>query len=184
MPTSVQKSYIVFFLGWAVDGRNNEGGYTSLRRLSKDYHHLLRTLLSHSPPLKPFTITQYLIRIIGDLNEQLPSLPVPDDPRGIFYILKQLDDAVVQNLRVGEVSQTERVRLRNELERGRGVVAETFEGYQGGYEVEDVIGRVYERSLEELEEPFGVEGHGMSLMDEFDDEDGLQENVMDEVDLH
>lgn len=109
---------------------------------------------------------------------------MPDDPRGIFYILKQLDDAVVQNLRVGEVSQTERVRLRNELERGRGVVAETFEGYQGGYEVEDVIGRVYERSLEELEEPFGVEGQGMSLMDEFDDEDGLQENVMDEVDLH
>jgi len=87
-------------------------------------------------------------------------------------------------LRGGEVSQTERVRLRNELERGRGVVAETFEGYEGTYEVEEVIGRVYERSLEEMEEPFGVEGQSLSLMDEFDDEDRLQENVVDDVDLH
>jgi Subunit 11 of the general transcription factor TFIIH len=172
----------------AIDGRNNEGGYSSLKRLSKDYHHLLRTLLSHFPPAKPFTITQYLIRIIGDLNEQLPSLPVPDDPRGIFYILKQLDDAVVQNLRIGGVSQTERVRLRNELERGRGIVAETFEGYEGVYEVEEVIGRVYERSLEEMEEPFGVQGQpgwGLSLMDVIENEgDRLQENILDDVDLH
>ena len=98
---------------------------------------------------------QYLIRIIGDFNEQLPFLPIPEDPRGIFYVLKQLDDAVVQNL-IG-TSQTERVRLRNELERGRGVVALAFDEYEGGYKVEEAIGRVYERSLEEMEEPvFGV----------------------------
>jgi hypothetical protein len=99
-------------------------------------------------------ITQYLIRIIGDFNEQLPSLPVPKDPRGIFYVLKQLDDAVVQNL--NEMSQTERVRLRSELERGRGVVALAFDEYEGGYKVEKAIGRVYERSLEEMEEPGGI----------------------------
>ena len=122
-------------------------------------------------------ITQYLIRIIGDLNEQLPSLPVPEDPRGIFYVLKQLDDAVVQNL--NGMGQTERVRLRSELERGRGVVALAFDEYEGGYKVEEAIGRVYERSLEEMEEPvFGV-GWGI---DDFEGEEGLQEDVTDDID--
>jgi hypothetical protein len=105
-------------------------------------------------------VTQYLIRIVGDLNEQFPSLPVPDDPRGIFYILKQLDGAIVANLGRGNggMSQTEKVRLRNELERGRGIVAGTFEDYKGSYKIEEAIGRVYEKSLEEIEEPFGVGG--------------------------
>lgn len=104
-------------------------------------------------------VAQYLIRIIGDLHEQLPSLSIPDDPRSIFYVLKQLDDAVVSNLNSnGGMGQTERVRLRNELERGRYVVARTFEDYNGGYNVEEAIGRVYETSLEEMEEPFGVGG--------------------------
>src|SRR5579859_7725074 len=112
--------------------RFNEGGYTSLKRLSKDYHLVLQTLLTHTPPPQPFTTTQYLIRIIGDLNEQLPSLSVPSDPRGIFYILKKLDDAIVDNIRAGGMSQTEKVRLRNELER-------TFEEYEGNYKVEEAI---------------------------------------------
>jgi hypothetical protein len=129
-------------------------------------------------------ITQYLIRIIGDLNEQLPSLPVPEDPRGIFYVLKQLDEAVVKNLsrtNGGRMSQTERVRLRNELERGRGIVALAFDEYDGGYKVEEAIGRVYEKSLEEIEEPFGV-GEGMLIPDDFEVEERLQEGVMDDVD--
>lgn len=169
-----------------TDCRNNEGGYTSLKRLAKDYHHLLQTLLSHSPPAKAFMITQYLIRMVGDLNEQLPSLAVPDDPRGIFYVLKQVDDAIVHTLQHGAMSQTEKVRLRNELERGRGAVAETFEEYKGGYQVEEAIGRVYERSLEEMEEPFGVGGSGQRVLEDFDDEEGekLQEDILDDVDLH
>ena len=133
-------------------------------------------------------IIQYLIRIVGDLNEQLPSLAVPDDPRGIFYVLKQVDDAIVQTLQHGAMSQTEKVRLRNELERGRGVVAETFEEYKGGYQVEEAIGRVYERSLEEMEEPFGVGGDGGErLLGDFDDEEEgerLQEDFLDDVDIH
>jgi len=132
-------------------------------------------------------ITQYLIRIVGDLNEQLPSLPVPEDPRGIFYVLKQLDDAIVLNLKAnGGMSQTERVRLRNELERARGIVAEAFEDYSGGYKVEEAIGRVYETSLEEMEEPFGI-GVGVDgalAGAEFDiDEERLQEGVMDDIDV-
>jgi Subunit 11 of the general transcription factor TFIIH len=123
-------------------------------------------------------ITQYLIRIIGDFNEQLPSLPVPEDPRGIFHVLKQLDDAVVQNL--NEMSQTERVRLRSELERGRGVVALAFDEYEGGYKVEEAIGQVYERSLEEMEEPvFGVSWG----IDDFEGEEGLYEHVTDDIDV-
>lgn len=160
--------------------RHQEGGYTSLKRLSKDYHHLLDTLLHHQPPAKPFMIAQYLIRIVGDLNEQLPSLPVPDDPRGIFYVLKQIDDVVVTNLAKENsgMSQTERVRLRNELERGRGVVGMAFEEYKGSYKVEEAIGRVYEQSLEEMEEPFGVGGMDLRMESgDFDDdlEDRLQE---------
>ena len=125
-------------------------------------------------------ISQYLIRIIGDLNEQLPSLPVPEDPRGIFYVLKQLDDAVVRNL--NGMSQTERVRLRNELERGRGVVGLAFDEYTGPYKVEEAIGRVYERSLEEMEEPiFSVDDNGLGI-DEFEGEEKLQEDIMDDVD--
>ena len=161
--------------------RHQEGGYTSARRLAKDYHQLLQTLLHHSPPAKPFMITQYLIRIIGDLNEQLPSLPVPSDPRGIFYVLKTLDDAVVQNIRNGGVSQTEKVRLRIELERGRGIVALAFEEYEGDYTVEEAIGRVYEKSLEEVEEPFGI--NWGFVADDFDGAERLQEGVMDEVDV-
>jgi hypothetical protein len=132
-------------------------------------------------------ITQYLIRIVGDLNEQLQSLAVPDDPRGIFYVLKQVDDAIVRTLQHGTMSQTEKVRLRNELERGRGIVAATFEEYQGKYQVEEAIGRVYERSLEEMEEPFGVGTGDGRLLGDFEDEEGnirLQEDIMDDVELH
>ena len=115
------------------------------------------------------------------MNEQLPSLPVPEDPRGIFYVLKQLDDAVVRSL--NGMSQTERVRLRNELERGRGVVALAFDEYDGPYKVEEAIGRVYERSLEEMEEPvFGVDVNGFGI-DEFVSDERLQEDVMDDVDV-
>jgi hypothetical protein len=126
-------------------------------------------------------ITQYLIRIVGDLNEQLPSLPVPDDPRGIFYVLKQLDEAIVANLgrNNGGMSQTEKVRLRNELERGRGIVAGTFDDYKGNYKVEEAIGRVYEKSLEEIEEPFGVGGMDVRMATgDYDDdlEEKLQED--------
>jgi hypothetical protein len=133
-------------------------------------------------------LTQYLIRIVGDLNDQLPALAVPDDPRGIFYVLKQVDDAVVRTLQQhGAMSQTEKVRLRNELERARGIVALTFEEYKGGYEVEEAIGRVYERSLEEIEEPFGEVGEapGRVLEDfEYAEEgDRLQEDILDDVDL-
>jgi hypothetical protein len=124
--------------------------------------------------------TQYLIRIVGDLNEQLPSLPPPSDPRGVFFVLRQLDEAIVAQLSKGGISQTEKVRLRNELERGRGIVAGAFEEYEGDYGVEEVIGRVYERSLEEMEEPFGIRD-GVPTGD-FDIEDErLQENVMDDV---
>ena len=125
--------------------------------------------------------TQYLIRIIGDLNEQLHSLPVPSDPRGIFYVLKTLDDAVVQSIRIGGVSQTEKVRLRMELERGRGIVALAFEEYEGGYKIEEAIGRVYEKSLEEMEEPFGIGGGFVE--DDFDGAERLQEEVLDDVDV-
>jgi len=124
-------------------------------------------------------VAQYLIRLVGDLNEQLPSLPIPDDPRGLFYILRQLDDAIIANLSEGGMSTTERVRLRNELERGRGVVAGAFEEYKGQYNVEDAIGRVYERSLEEMEEPFGIEGVGPMGDDELV-AGRLQEDVMDD----
>lgn len=55
------------------------------------------------------------------------------------------------------MSTTERVRLRNELERGRGIVAMTFEEYNGTYKVEEAIGRVYENSLEQMEEPFDLD---------------------------
>ena len=152
-----------------------------MKRLAKDYHHLLQTLLTHSPPAKPFMIIQYLIRIVGDLNEQLPCLAVPDDPRGIFYVFKQVDDAIVHTLQQGAMSQTEKVRLRNELERGRGIVGGTFEEYQGGYQVEEAIGRVYERSLEEMEEPFGVAGETAMVLRDVDDEneaERLQEDVL------
>jgi Subunit 11 of the general transcription factor TFIIH len=132
-------------------------------------------------------ITQYLIRIVGDLNEQLPALPVPQDPRGIFFVLKQLDDAIVTNLEGdnGAMSQTERIRLRNELERGRGIVAQTFDEYQGTFKVEEAIGRVYERSLEAIEEPFGVDGWvpGNSAWGDIDDEEMLQEGIMDDIDV-
>ena len=129
-------------------------------------------------------ITQYLIRIVGDLNEQLPSLSVPQDPRGIFYVLRELDNAIIANLsrQDGRMSQTERVRLRGELERGRGIVAMTFDEYAGDYKVEDAIGRVYERSLEEIEEPFGVSfPRAEELIDEFDEE-RLQEDITEYVD--
>jgi hypothetical protein len=122
---------------------------------------------------------QYLIRIVGDLNEQIPSLPIPDDPRGLFYVLKQLDEAIVLNLQSGGMSVTEQVRLRNELERGRVVVVSAFEEYRGNYNVEDAIGRVYERSLEEMEEPFGV---AMGAVDEDETEGRLQEDIMDDFD--
>jgi len=107
---------------------------------------------------------------------------VPSDPRGIFYILKQLDDAIVDNIRAGGMSQTEKVRLRNELERGRGVVGETFEEYEGNYKVEEAIGRVYEKSLEEIEEPFDVGiSDGFVGGGDFDLEDErLHEDVLDE----
>jgi hypothetical protein len=128
-------------------------------------------------------ITQYLIRVIGDLNEQLPALPVPDDPRGLFYILKQLDEAVVNNL--SETGQTERVRLRSELERGRGIVAMAFDEYSGDYNVEEAIGRVYERSLEEMEEPFevGPRMDGMIIDDLEGEEERLQEDVIDDAEV-
>src|SRR5579862_6910342 len=158
--------------------RHNKGGYTSLKRLSKDYHVLLQTLLHHEPRPKQFMVAQYLIRIVGDLNEQMSSLPIPEDPRGLFYILKELDDAIVANLSTG-MSMTERVRLRNELERGRLVVVQIFDEYKGNYKVEDAIGRVYEKSLEEMEERFGMEGNGMAGDDEF--EGRLQEDIMDEL---
>jgi hypothetical protein len=127
--------------------------------------------------------TQYLIRIVGDLNEQLPDLPPPSDPRGIFYILKQLDEAIVHNIRQWDISQTEKVRLRNELERGRGIVALAFEEYEGEYSVEEAIGRVYEGSLEEMEEPFEVGGmDGRLAQVDLDVEDErLQEDVMDDI---
>jgi hypothetical protein len=126
-------------------------------------------------------VTQYLIRIVGDLNEQLPSLPVPDDPRGIFYVLKQLDEAIVANLGRdnGGMSQTEKVRLRNELERGRGIVAGTFEDYKGSYKVEEAIGRVYEKSLEEIEEPFGFGGMDVRVATG-DYDDDLEEKLQDD----
>jgi hypothetical protein len=140
-------------------------------------------LLTHQPPPKQFMTTQYLIRIVGDLNEQLPALPPPDDPRGVFYVLKQLDDAIVRNLAEGGISQTEKVRLRNELERGRGVVAGAFEEYKGEYAVEEAIGRVYENSLEEIEEPFEIgrmEG-GVASGDFDGEEEPLHEDVMDDI---
>ena len=151
-----------------------------MKRLAKDYHDLLQALLHHDPPPKPFMTTQYLIRIVGDLNEQLPHLPVPDDPRGVFYVLKQLDESIVRNFVEGSMSQTERVRLRNELERGRGVVAITFEDYDGIYDVQDAIGRVYERSLQEMEEPFGV-GLGTAMGDYLDNEERPQDDIMDDT---
>lgn len=122
---------------------------------------------------------QYLIRIVGDLNEQIPSLPIPGDPRGLFYILKELDETIVANLQISGMSVTERVRLRNELERGRLVIVQAFEEYKGRYDVEEVLGRVYERSLEEMEEPFGVETR---VMVDYDDVEGrlLQEGVLDD----
>jgi Subunit 11 of the general transcription factor TFIIH len=167
--------------------RLQEGGYTSLKRLAKDYHHLLQMLLSHQPQPKQFMTTQYLIRIIGDLNEQLPNLAVPEDPRGIFYVLKQIDEAVVRNLAdtASRMSMTERVRLRGELERGRGVVGMTFEEYHGAFKVEEAIGRVYEKSLEEMEEPFDFDVMIQSgpVVDEFEDEDGLSDqDIVDDVD--
>ena len=175
-----------FTLSSHSNPRHQDGGYTSLKRLSKDYHHLLQTLLHHSPPAKPFMTCQYLIRIVGDLNEQLPALPVPQDPRGIFYILKELDNAIVANLsQNGGMSQTERVRLRGELERGRGIVAGTFEDYNGSYSVEEAIGKVYERSLEEMDEPFilgDMEG-GLAGMDSDIDDEKLQEGVTDDGDV-
>jgi Subunit 11 of the general transcription factor TFIIH len=133
--------------------RHQPGGYISLHALSNDFFRLLQSLLT--PSLRPFTVTQYLIRIVGDLNEYMEVLPPADDTRGIFIVLRKLDEAIAG--RVGGMGQTERVRLRSEVERARGVVAKAFEGYSGEYEVEDAIGRVYENSLEELEEPFGVE---------------------------
>lgn len=154
------------------DCRHQPGGYTSHKRLAQGYHHLLQTLLHHQPPAKPFMIVQYLIRIVGDLNEQLPSFPPSEDPRGIFYILKELDDAILKHTESGgdAMSQTERVRLRNELERGRLVVVETFENYKGRYNIEDAIGKVYQRSLEEMEEPFGADTtFGSHPPDEFED---------------
>jgi len=126
--------------------------------------------------------TQYLIRIVGDFNEQLPNLPVPEDPRGVFYVLRQIDEAVVGQLSGGaaEMSMTERVRLRNELERGRGIVAVTFEGYHGTYKVEDAIGRVYEKSLEEIEEPFDLNVDlKAEPLNEVQDEERLQEEILD-----
>lgn len=128
--------------------------------------------------------TQYLIRIVGDLNEQLPNLPVPEDPRGILYVLKQIDDAVAFSLSGGSgMSTTERVRLRNELERARGIVAMTFDEYQGTYKVEEAIGRVYEKSLEEMDEPFDLGTSTMGPVDEFDEEERLQEDITDDVDV-
>ena len=166
--------------------RHQEGGYTSLKRLAKDYHHLLQTLLRHQPPAKRFMTAQYLIRIVGDFNEQLPNLSVPEDPRGVFYVLKQIDEAVVGQLSGGAagMSTTERVRLRNELERGRGIVAATFEEYHGTYKVEDAIGRVYEKSLEEMEEPFDLNVDlNAGAVNEFEDDDRLQEDILEDVDV-
>ena len=129
---------------------------------------------------------QYLIRIVGDFNEQLPNLPVPEDPRGVFYVLRQIDEAVVGQLSGGaaEMSMTERVRLRNELERGRGIVAVTFEEYHGTYKVEEAIGRVYEKSLEEMEEPFDLNVDlNAGAVNEFEDDDRLQEDILEDVDV-
>lgn len=78
-----------------------------------------------------------------------------------------------------DMGVTERVRLRNELERGRGIVGEVFEGYTGAYKVEEGIGRVYERGLEELEEDFGMDemiAGGRHFVDEqLEIEERLQE---------
>lgn len=64
--------------------------------------------------------------------------------------------------------------------RGRLVIVQAFEEYKGRYDVEEVLGRVYERSLEEMEEPFGVETR---VMVDYDDVEGrlLQEGVLDEI---
>ena len=96
-------------------------------------------------------------------------------------MLKTLDDAVVQSIRNGGISQTEKVRLRMELERGRGVVGLAFDEYEGNYKIEEAIGRVYEKSLEEIEEPFGISGGFVE--DDFDGAERLQEGVMDDVDV-
>ena len=81
------------------------------------------------------------------------------------------------------MSMTERVRLRNELERARGIVAMTFEEYRGTYEVQDAIGRVYEKSLEELEEPFDI-GASWSLTEDLEgEEERLQEDIVDDDDV-
>jgi len=95
-------------------------------------------------------------------------LPPAEDARGIFVVLRKMDSAIAE--RVREMGQTERVRLRSEVERARGVVAKTFEAYNGEYNVEDAIGRVYEHSLEELEEPFGVESMVTSAQEQEEDE--------------
>jgi len=96
-------------------------------------------------------------------------------------VLKTLDEGVVQSIRDGGVSQTEKVRLRMELERGRGAVAMAFDEYDGNYKIEEAIGRVYEKSLEEMEEPFGISG-GFAE-DDFDGAERLQEGVLDDVDI-
>jgi hypothetical protein len=128
--------------------------------------------------------TQYLIRIVGDLNEQLPNLPVPEDPRGIFYVLKQIDEAVASSLSAGNrMSTTERVRLRNELERARGIVAMTFDEYSGTYQVEEAIGRVYEKALEEMDEPFDLGVSTAGPVEEWEGEERLQEDITDDVDV-
>jgi Subunit 11 of the general transcription factor TFIIH len=129
---------------------------------------------------------QFLIRIVGDLNEQLLGFPPPDDPRGIFYILKEIDEAIVHYMRSGSegMSQTERIRLRNELLRGRIMIVELFDEYKGDYKIEDAIGKVYERSLEEMEEPFSIDTMvGGFDTDEFEHAERLQQDVMDDIDV-
>jgi hypothetical protein len=179
---SSQESRLISFLDTRiakissrVTKRHHPGGYTSLHGLSKDYFRLLQTLLTQDPPAGKFIVTQYLIRIAGDLNEHMETLPPAEDSRGIFVVLRRMDSEIAE--RVQEMGQTERVRLRSEVERARGVVAKTFEGYNGEYDVEDAIGRVYEHSLEELEGPFGVENIVTSAQEQEQDqivmEDGL-----------
>jgi hypothetical protein len=66
-------------------------------------------------------ITQYRIRIVGDLNEQPPSLPVPSDTQGIFYVLNTLEDAAVENIRNGVISQMEKSVVTDVVREREGV---------------------------------------------------------------
>ena len=93
------------------------------------------------------TQTSYIVQILGDLSERTKYLNMDDDMEPILNFTRIIDKLLHSLVKSGQVSGTDRVRLRGVLSRARVAIVGKAEFGRGM----EVLGPVFDGSFEALE---------------------------------